>query len=77
MTTTTALTAWPGPTDPEVRWREYQICQARGHQNSVSFSITMYGGPTRNYCRFCGTVYWTETVEHEENVPEEPERNPA
>ena len=52
----------------EERIRQYEICQARGHVTGNMMTLT-YSGPTISVCRYCGTRFWTETIEHEEGAP--------
>lgn len=47
---------------------EYEICKVRGHVSD--YGITT-GFQTTSFCKYCDTGYWTETVLHESNVPEE------
>lgn len=44
----------------------YQICRQRGHKQDVSNHSQKYPKKT---CLYCETVFWSETVIHEENVP--------
>ena len=52
------------------KFEQYQHCVSRGHKAESHFSI---GLPqvTKGVCKYCGTHFWTETINHEENVPEE------
>lgn len=58
----------------EDRKKEYAICKVRGHQIDPlagNFTPAIYPPPAPRYtCRFCGTTYWTESVDRETNIPE-------
>jgi len=51
----------------EERLAEYRQCQKRGHV-AASF-VTQGMGPTKGICKYCLTLFWEETVGHEENRP--------
>ena len=54
---------------------EYRQCLKRGH---VAKSYITHGiGPTKGICKYCGTLFWTTTVEHEENAPQKAEQEVA
>lgn len=52
--------------DMAERWRQYQICQIRGHKPS---GIRLSSNPPMDVCKHCGTQYWVERVVREINVP--------
>jgi hypothetical protein len=48
------------------RYDEYLICQQRGHSESPYQTMGMY---PKHMCRFCGTLYWEETITREAGAP--------
>lgn len=52
------------------RWAEYQVCKVRGHTPSGFVTASV---PPKATCRYCKTLFWTETVERESNAPVDPE----
>ena len=61
------------PASIEERKRQYAICKVRGHQvgGYPSGTIAIYPPPVQHpYCKFCGTTFWTETIERESGAPE-------
>lgn len=49
---------------PQQRADAYLICKQRGH--APDFGAYISG---KEKCLWCGTIYWTEEVLHEENIP--------
>ena len=53
---------------------QYLICKQRGHDpdHDAETPLDEHGEPDyhRDVCKWCGTVYWEETIEHETNTPE-------
>ncbi len=48
--------------------KEYKICKERGHSATSFFSLGM--GPQIGVCTYCGTHFWTESIDRESNIPE-------
>lgn len=53
--------------DERQRWAEYVICRQRGHQPPDGRTYS-----DSDPCKYCGTRYWTETVQCESGAPVEP-----
>ena len=55
------------------RANEYLICKQRGQEEDYDAPSVqkMVGNEVvyAHYCTYCGTLYWTEEVQHEDNVP--------
>ena len=64
----------PAPMPLEERKRQYAICKERGHVAGYPFpgTIAIWAPPPPPppTCKYCGTTFWTEQVQHEVNVPE-------
>ena len=53
----------------EYRRKQYEICRQRGH--AADWAITVGYDSTKKHCKYCGTLYWIETIEREEGAPDE------
>jgi hypothetical protein len=51
------------------RWRQYQVCKQRGHQES---GTTLTSNPPWHVCKHCGTNFRYERRLVESNAPNEP-----
>ena len=52
--------------DDQRRYREYLICQDRGHQPSADGPAL---APGKQTCRWCRTTFWKEDVVKESGAP--------
>lgn len=49
---------------------QYLICKQRGHEEDYDADyVNLPNGHLGHPCKFCGTIFWTEEILHEENVP--------
>ena len=48
---------------------EYLICKRRGHEEDYDADSVKKGDTYAHTCKWCGTLFWTEEVLHEENIP--------
>lgn len=50
---------------------EYAICKERGHAIDYDADSNPLddGDYSKDTCKFCRTVFWTEEILHERNVP--------
>ena len=55
------------------RKAQYAICKQLGHQGEpLAAQNAVFSYPPlapRRTCKWCGTTYWTETIQREEGVP--------
>lgn len=49
---------------------EYAICKERGHEPDYDISDPLKDGDySKEKCKFCKTIFWTEEVLHERFIP--------